>query len=122
MVLFLDKAEQLSQIIYHGISGPISVAGVSYNGVMPAQNLGLGKKELATVMTYIRNEWGNEGSLVSLEMAANALEIAKTRGDGAMSVDELKKNHEKDLEGAELLPDTMVDPITLEPVEEDAAE
>ena len=113
--------EQLSQIIYHGISGPITVAGVSYNGVMPAQNLGLGKKELAAVMTYIRNSWGNSGSVVSLEQAAKALEIAKARGEGAVTVEELKKNHNQDLEGAELLAETLIDPITFEPVEEDAA-
>lgn len=113
--------EQLSQIIYHGVTGPIEVGGVAYNGVMPAQGLGLGKKELAAVMTYIRNDWGNKASVVSLEQAAKALEIANARGDGAVTVEELKKNHDKDLEGAELLPETLIDPITFEPVEVQAA-
>ncbi len=116
------STEQLSQIIYHGLTGPITVAGTSYNGVMPAQGLGLGKKELAAVMTYIRNAWGNKGSVVSLEQAAKALEIANTRGEGPVTVEELKKNHDKELEGAELLPDTLIDPITFEPVEVEAAQ
>jgi hypothetical protein len=103
------------------VAGPIEVGGISYNGVMPAQGLGLGKKELAAVMTYIRNDWGNKASVVSLEQAAKALEIANARGDGAVTVEELKKNHDKDLEGAELPPETLIDPITFEPVEVQAA-
>jgi len=114
--------ELLSQIIYHGMNGPITVAGTSYNGVMPPQNMGLGKKEFAALMTFIRNEWGNEGSIVSLEQAAKAIEIANARGEGPMTVEELKKNHDKDLEGAELLPETRINPITFEPDEEEAAE
>ena len=52
-----------------------------------------------------------------MEMAENALEIAKARGSDQVTVEELKKNHDKMLDGATLTPDTLVDPITLEPAD-----
>lgn len=109
------NTDMLAQIVLHGLKGPITVAGTSYNNNMPAMGDGLGKKELATLLTYIRSEWGNDGSLVTMEMAENALEIAKARGSDQVTVEELKKNHDKMLDGATLTPDTLVDPITLEP-------
>lgn len=114
------NTEILSQIILHGIVGPVDVAGKTYNpaGGMPTQASGLGKRELATLMTFIRSEWGNDASPVSMEMAENALEIAKARQvSGQVTVEELMKDHDKMLEGAALAPDTLVDPETLEPVE-----
>lgn len=115
------STEMLSQIILHGLTGPIEVAGASYNatgGMPPMAALIGGKKELATLMTYIRTEWGNDASIVTMEMAENAFEIAKARAaSGQVTVEELKKNHDKMLEGAPLAPDTLVDPKTLEPVD-----
>lgn len=44
--------------LIYGLSGPIVVNGEEYNGVM--QNLGLDDGEIADVMNYILNNWGNE--------------------------------------------------------------
>ncbi len=41
-----------------GMSGPIVVNGEEYNGVM--QDQGLDDVEIADVMNYILNNWGNE--------------------------------------------------------------
>lgn len=41
-----------------GMSGPIVVNGEGYNGVM--QDQGLDDVEIADVMNYILNNWGNE--------------------------------------------------------------
>ncbi|MGJ8696326.1 MAG: cytochrome c [Verrucomicrobiaceae bacterium] len=116
------NTDQLSQIILHGLKGPITVAGSAYNSNMPAMSDGLGPKELASVMTYIRNSWGNEAPIVSPEMAAAALKIAKERGNAQVDVAELKANHDKMLPGEPLDPATLFDPETLEPAEEAAAE
>jgi hypothetical protein len=67
-------------------------------------------------MTYVRNAWGNQGSIVSIEMAKNALELAKGRS-GQTTAQELKANYDMMLEGAELAPDTLVDPKTLLPID-----
>ena len=44
--------------IKYGMSGPIIVNGEEYNGVMQEQ--GLDDVEIADVMNYILNNWGNE--------------------------------------------------------------
>ena len=87
---------------------------------MPSQGAGLSAKDLAGVLTYVRNSFGNEGSLVTMEMAQQAIDLSKERNSGQMTASELNEKYDKDLEGAELAPDTLVDPNTLEPV--DAAE
>ena len=87
---------------------------------MPSQGAGLSAKDLAGVLTYVRNSFGNEGSLVTMEMAQQAIDLSKERNGGQMTASELNEKYDKDLEGAELAPDTLVDPNTLEPV--DAAE
>ncbi|KAB1067883.1 cytochrome c [Tamlana haliotis] len=44
-------------LLKYGIDGPIKVNGVTYNGSMPA--MGLDDDEIADVMNYITNQWGN---------------------------------------------------------------
>ncbi len=109
-----------AMIILNGVKGEIEVAGRPYNGNMPSQGAGLSAKDLAGVLTYVRNSFGNEGSLVTMEMAQQAIDLSKERNSGQMTASELNEKYDKDLEGAELAPDTLVDPNTLEPV--DAAE
>ena len=71
---------------------------------------------LAALMTYIRTSWGNDASIVSPSMAANALEISKKRGNSQTSAEELKKSHDNMLPGDILNPDTLLDPETWDPV------
>ncbi|MDN3673995.1 copper-containing nitrite reductase [Flavobacterium branchiarum] len=52
--------------ILHGLSGEITVNGKKYNNVMPSQNLT--DDEIANVMTYIYNSWGNNKTDVTPEM------------------------------------------------------
>jgi mono/diheme cytochrome c family protein len=112
----LGSTEALSMIIHNGVAGNIEVAGTQYNGNMSAFGANLNAKELAALMTYIRTSWGNDASLVSPSMAANALEISKKRGGAQTSAEELKKEHDKMLPGDILAPDTMLDPETWEPI------
>jgi len=46
-------------IVLRGLSGPITVKGKTYDGVMPPQNL-LSDDQIADVVTYVRNSWGNK--------------------------------------------------------------
>lgn len=60
--------ETLARILINGMNGPIEVAGNKYNGNMPAfgpSGLNLKPLEIAGVLTYIRQEWGNEASDVT---------------------------------------------------------
>lgn len=63
--------EVVSRILINGLSGPIEVAGNTYNGAMPAfgpNGMNLSSKDLAGVITYIRQEWGNSASEVTVKM------------------------------------------------------
>ena len=113
------STEQLSQIILHGLKGEISVAGITYNGNMPAMGEGLGPKELAFVMTYIRGAFGNEAAPVSIEQAASALAISQS---GQVDVPLLSAQHDKMLAGADIAPDTLFDQEIFEPITSDLAE
>ena len=52
--------------ILHGLSGEIMVNGKKFNSVMPSQNLS--DDEIANVLTYIYNSWGNNKTEVTPEM------------------------------------------------------
>ena len=53
-----NNVELSIKAIKYGLSGPIEVNGEKYNGVMQEQ--GLDDVEIADVMNYILNNWGNE--------------------------------------------------------------
>ncbi|MEK9604599.1 MAG: cytochrome c [Flavobacteriaceae bacterium] len=59
--------------IKYGLQGPIVVNGEDYNGLM--QNQGLDDEEIADVMNYILNNWGNKSQeMITLERVANITE------------------------------------------------
>ncbi|WP_242494521.1 copper-containing nitrite reductase [Brumimicrobium glaciale] len=69
----LAKADYLNadvsraiEIVLRGKTGEITVNSKKYNSVMTAQNLT--DKEVAAVMTYVYNSWGNNGTEVTEEM------------------------------------------------------
>ena len=63
-----DRKAVLSAAMF-GLSGPITVNGVDYNGVMPSMGH-LPDADLAAVLTYVFNAWNNDGAAVSVEEVA----------------------------------------------------
>ncbi|PZX55789.1 copper-containing nitrite reductase [Algoriphagus chordae] len=57
-------------IVLHGLSGEIEVNGETYNSVMTAQTLS--DEEVASVLTYVYNSWGNNGTEVTPIMVTKA--------------------------------------------------
>jgi nitrite reductase (NO-forming) len=53
------------QIVKKGLQGEVTVNGNKFNNVMPA--LGLSEQEIANVLTFVRNSWGNKGEAVTVE-------------------------------------------------------
>lgn len=53
-------------IVLNGLTGEITVNGNKYNSVMTSQNLT--ESEVADVLTYVYNNWGNNKSEVTTEM------------------------------------------------------
>lgn len=59
----------LANILLHGVSGEISVAGASFNGAMPSFQQ-LGDAELAAVASYVRSEWSNQATAIAPDLFA----------------------------------------------------
>lgn len=66
--LMKDKNRTI-EILLNGLSGPIQVNGKKYNSVMPA--LVLSNEDVASVLTFVRNSFGNSGDLVSVDDVKN---------------------------------------------------
>ncbi|KAF0286630.1 hypothetical protein BA899_08485 [Spiribacter sp. SSL99] len=58
-------AEAPVQILLHGISGVIAVAGNEYDGRMPRFGETLSDREIAAVVSYIRQQWGHDAGAVT---------------------------------------------------------
>lgn len=61
----LNNIEMSIRGLKYGLSGPIVVNGEEYDGVM--QNQGLDNLEIADVMNFILNNWGNENKEIITE-------------------------------------------------------
>lgn len=59
----------LANILLHGVTGEITVAGNTFKGAMPAFQQ-LGDAELAAVASYVRSEWSNRAGPVKPELFA----------------------------------------------------
>jgi nitrite reductase (NO-forming) len=71
--LMADKKRSIG-IVLRGLSGSITVNGQTYDGVMPPQVM-LNDEQVAHVLTFIRNSWGNTGDAVTVE------EVQQVRDD-----------------------------------------
>lgn len=74
----LGRPEVFALIILHGLQGPIEVQGVVYNNVMPEWSR-LSDQDIAAVMTYERNSFGNNASEVSPDLVAKVREQSQDR-------------------------------------------
>ena len=62
----MKKRQESIKAVKYGLSGEITVNGVKYNSAMAA--LGLYDEEVADVMNYILNSWGNaDGKMVTVD-------------------------------------------------------
>jgi len=60
--LMADERRSI-RIVLQGLSGPVVVNGIEYNGVMPPP-VGLDDAKVADILTYVRASWGNQGAPV----------------------------------------------------------
>lgn len=117
----IGDTQQLAMVILNGIQGPISTGKTYGAGVMPAQAAGMTPEDLAGVMTYVRNSFGNAtGDVVSVDMAKNALDLSSSREKAGQPVtaEEVRAAHSTMLPGDAIASDVMVNPASLAPVAE----
>ena len=62
-------AQRLIGVAVHGLMGPIKVNGKPVEGIppiMPAHGF-MKDDQLSTILTYVRNAWGNRAGLISAD-------------------------------------------------------
>lgn len=68
---WLDLDEQRAiEVVLHGLSGAIQVSGAAYDAEMPPFAATLSDRQVADVVTFIRNSWGNRGPEVRPEQVS----------------------------------------------------
>jgi len=83
----LGSPERAVRIVLHGVRGPIKVANRIHAGEMPAQGY-LDDNQIASILTYIRREWGHDASPVDPAQVTAIRTATKQHGD-AWSQEEL---------------------------------
>ncbi len=73
----LGGTERFIRVVQHGLTGQVTVKGQNYNfpGGMQAFGAGMSAGDLANVLTFVRNSWGNEAPMITKEM------VEKVRAD-----------------------------------------
>jgi mono/diheme cytochrome c family protein len=61
----MEKRQESISAVKYGQKGEITVNGVKYNNIMLP--LYLSDEEVADVMNYVLNSWGNKGEFVTVE-------------------------------------------------------
>jgi nitrite reductase (NO-forming) len=68
-------------IVLNGLSGEVKVNSNTYNSVMPPMSQ-LNEDEVANILTYVMNSWGNQGGAVNREDVSKVRATTK-RPEGA---------------------------------------
>jgi nitrite reductase (NO-forming) len=70
----LANQRRAVEIVLNGLSGPVTVNGKPYDSVMPPMSQ-LNDDEVANILTYVLNSWGNKAGAVS---AAQVADVRRT--------------------------------------------
>jgi len=74
-----DTVGRLIRIPLQGLSGPIIVKGQEWSLPMPAMGAALSDDDLAAVLTYMRNSWGNKASEITPEQVKEVRDATVSR-------------------------------------------
>ncbi|GAB3931720.1 PVC-type heme-binding CxxCH protein [Larkinella terrae] len=90
----IGNEERLIKIALKGLLGPIEVAGKNYPGQVPMTPFAglLNDNELAAVLTYVRNSFGNQASAITPEQVKKVRAATESKKD-FYSPDQLLKAH-----------------------------
>jgi mono/diheme cytochrome c family protein len=97
-----DGPNRLIRVVLHGLKGPIKLNGQDFNtsgvgamnpwGQSPDNPAGLTAKEIAEVLSYIRNAWGNKASIITEDQVKAVIDAEKGRdASEAWTAEELDK-------------------------------
>jgi len=85
---------RLIKLTLHGLQGPIEVKGKKYPGLVPMTAFGalLNDAEMAAVLTYVRNSFGNKAPMITPDQVKKVREETKGRTE-FYQPDALLKEH-----------------------------
>ena len=69
--------ERIIRIVLHGLNGKVKVSGKDFENAMASLGGTLKDEQIANVLTFVRQEWGNNAPAVSAET------VAKIRSENA---------------------------------------
>jgi glucose/arabinose dehydrogenase/mono/diheme cytochrome c family protein len=88
--------ERLIRLTLHGLLGPIEVNGTQYQGLVPMTGFkGLSDDEIAGVLTYVRNSFGNQASPILPAQVKSTREATKDQ-NGFLNPEKLLKQFPHD--------------------------
>lgn len=79
--LLTESKRKSVEIVLNGLTGPVTVNGVDYNSVMPPMSQ-LNDDEVADILTFVLNSWGNDGGVVGADEVAG-IRAGTERSEGA---------------------------------------
>ncbi len=92
--------KRIVALVLKGLQGPVSVKGGTFNGQMPNWD-GLKDREIAAVLTYVRQSWGNKGTGEFAEAQIKAAKKEFMSQAGAWKIEQIKAiSTDAKLEGA----------------------
>jgi len=77
----LKDPKQGIHIALNGLTGKVMVNGKTFNSVMPPMSQ-LNDDEIANILTYVLNSWGNDGGVITKEQV-QAVRASTKRPEGA---------------------------------------
>lgn len=90
----MGSEERLIKLVLKGLYGPIEILNKKYPGQVPMTPFGemLNDEEVAAVLTYVRNSFGNKASAITPEKVKLTREAVKNK-TGFYTPEELLKKH-----------------------------
>ena len=90
----LGDEERLIKLALHGLYGPMNIMGNHYEGQVPMMAFKglLNDAEIAAVLTYVRNSFGNKASVINPNKVKEVRENTKER-NSFYTAEELLKEH-----------------------------
>jgi mono/diheme cytochrome c family protein len=85
----LGPDARLARIVLNGVHGPIQVGKKTMDLEMPGLRATMDDEQLASILTYVRREWGHEGNAVEPATLARARKETEGRGDLQWTMEEL---------------------------------
>lgn len=101
----MGGTERSIRVVLGGLMGPIKVKGADFvtAASMPPQGAVLSDSDIANVLTFVRNSWGNKGGMVTKEMVQKVREAAKDHAT-QWTMPELDPFADKEAPGGEAPP------------------